>query len=329
MSCQKIIDNLLLSQWNDQNPELNYYMWNNVNCQGKQYPVEITETSPFNKTMNSKNTPFQNIKSFYIPPHATLSIRNKNKSTIEFTGPYTCEDTQTLLEYWSNGQVFSNMKFKDNVESFVVRTHSNWNNYLESLWRGNFNNLHATNSLTLPINFNHFYTNQCQENPNNFLCGCHKAYDSTQPNVDISQRPNTTCDPDIMHVPPNATVSFHTKESCKRYILQELESKRLNFEDVLSGQDVFTCGTSNISIPVKDLSTDNNNIVTDTNQSFAERNPNTKRLQHRPDLLTYMRNKLGKQRQVIHSSDSALWILIISPVIVFVAAAFIFLYFQH
>lgn len=326
-SCSSILLNVLKQNWNDQNPEPNFYMWNKNHCQGIRYPKSIQEVSTFNQSWNAQNTPLQNIKSFYIPPHATLSIRNKNGSTIEFTGPYICEDTTTLLEYWNNGDIFSSIKFKDNVSSLIVHTHAKWNRYIEQLWTKNIKTIDLLPNVYSPsINFNHFYINQCQDNPNDFLCGCHLAFDPQQPDIDIAQQPNSVCNPDIMHVPSKAKVSFHNKESCKQHILQELQSGRLNYEEVLIGQDVITCGTSNISIPVKSLQNNQDTVITETNQSIQNKYPIIAK--HRPDLVTYAKNRFGQGTKVVSANDWLLWVTIFVPLFVFILACVIILYLQ-
>jgi hypothetical protein len=244
--------------------ELSFLFFEEQGCQGEMYP-DAKYFSRWNEFTKFDDINIDQIKSMYLPPHATLKLYSSQGSFSSFRGPLLIPSFNSYLQVWSNfdqSPCLSDEKYddcgkkihfnKNDVDKFIIERNQTWNKFLQSYKNVEFPQISITNDLKIDLPIEDFFQVNCFQN-NETPCKCVQAFNQSK--IEYPQIYNELwiehlyedCNPKTQHMPKGAKIStlLDVKAECQQMIHSMIKNN--SFPNRSNNQDLlyFKCGSEN------------------------------------------------------------------------------------
>jgi len=234
--CKAVVAQL----WQESLPdfaEMPVILWENTNCTGARWPP-VGEHSQFDEVIELAHTHLGAIRSFYVPPHATLELQANRHALAHYGG--ISSDTSALLDQqWRsldggpcvsdvNGDCGRRIDWTVIPQWRVIRRKT-WRQYMhDKAVHGSLDGTYSlkVNGQVYQPDFDGFMASVCDSDSgfleNNIDCACVAEFQQLQvdhPKVPVDQLKvgllNSSCQPTKQYVPSTASRGTGERQQCQ------------------------------------------------------------------------------------------------------------------
>jgi hypothetical protein len=259
--------------------EVPFLFFDADNCTTKR--TNINPIEPLWNTelqFQSDSIPFKEIQSIYIPPHATIEFHSKHKHISKIKGPALIPKLSSYLQTWDNGNKIEYNNTQ--INHIIVYRHKKWTDYLTNFKHHEQNSIPLTNDHTLqmPINFDNYFQNFCNNNLKS-PCLCINAFEDMKHSYPAIYKQlwvehlYPSCNIKTQYVPSYFKPSNNNKvdEECKEMIHLMLKSNNFPIRDIDNNKSIFKCGGEIYKNAFSSGETDELKVFDDTYDDMLEK----------------------------------------------------------